>query len=133
MHKNITYPSGKKTIEISFDPKEIDQYLCLYGPVQITTSEYAKYIFLCATDDYLKKKIDATLLSGIANRILYVDGFHNSLDFGSDLNFMLDDTAELEYNLAINDQETVEKYLGELKDYFSKNKKLIKPQKTEGE
>ena len=122
-----------KSIEISFDPDTIDQYLRLYGPVQITTPKYAKYIFLCATNDYLKKKIDATLLSGIANRILYVDGFHFALDFDSDLSFILDDIAELEYNLAINDQETVEKYLRELNDYFSKNKKLIKSQKTEGE
>lgn len=114
-----------KTIEISFDPEKIDQYLRLYGPAKVSTISYAKKVFLGATNDYLKKKIDATLLSGIANRIFYIDGLHFALDFDSDLHSILFHISELEYHLVIKDQETVNKYLAELKEYFSKNKSLL--------
>jgi hypothetical protein len=127
MHKNIIYPSGEKTIEISFDPKEIDDYLSLHGPIKIEHSNYAKRVFLKAIKDFLNMKIDSELLSGVANRIYYIDKFRYPLEFDPDLDQLLDHISELEYNLAIKDKSTVAKHLSEMEEYFAKNKK------TEGE
>jgi len=99
-----------KTIEISFDPEEIDDYLGFHGSVRIVNSEYAKHVFLCAISDFLKKRISVEVLSGVANRIYYADNYSFYLHFDSGLGQLLDDISEMEYHLAIKDTDTTDNF-----------------------
>lgn len=111
-----------KNVNISFDPDEIDRYLDFHGSIQVVNSDYAKHVFLCATKDFLQKIIDSDMLSGIANRVFYLDKYKFFLDFDPDLDLLLDHISELKYLLTIKETDTVNTYLDELNEYYSQNK-----------